>query len=58
MNKYWKGKELPKKVEDRDNMDLLELTLELHTKAHMYPKSKSLHKAYLKARTELESRFK
>ena len=46
-----------KPVKDRDNNDLLELTLQLHNRALAYP-SKEMHDAYIQARTELETRFK
>lgn len=47
--------EIPK-PQDRDNADLLELVLQLHTRA-VVNNSESVHIAYQEARKELESRF-
>ena len=46
-----------KKVKDRNNIDLLELTLQLHSRSLVY-NTKEMHDAYVEARTELEKRFK
>ena len=46
-----------KPVKQRDNEDLLELTLQLHSRALAYL-SKEMHDAYIEARTELKTRFK
>lgn len=45
-----------KKLKERDNIDLLELVLELHSRALNYP-SVIIHNAYITARKELETRF-
>ena len=45
-----------KPVKERDNLDLLELVCQLHSRALQYP-SKEMHDAYVEARKELETRF-
>lgn len=45
-----------KTAKERDNMDLLELVCQLHSRALRYP-SEEMHKAYIDARKELESRL-
>ena len=46
----------PKPVKERDNIDLLELTLQLHSRALIY-NTNDLNDAYVEARKELETRF-
>lgn len=46
----------PKPVKERDNHDLLELVLQLHSRSLQHP-SKEMHDAYVEARTEMESRL-
>jgi len=43
---------------ERDNLDLLTLTFELHGRAISQPNNKLMHEAYVEARQELESRLK
>ena len=45
----------PKPVKERDNKDLLELTLQLHSR--MERGNKKMHDAYVEARNELEQRL-
>src|SRR5260221_11756018 len=47
----------PKPVKERDNIDLLELVCQLHSRALMYSANQKMHEAYVEARTELESRL-
>jgi len=46
----------PMPVSERDNLDLLELVCQLHSRALNFP-SKDMHDAYIEARKELESRL-
>lgn len=46
----------PKPVKERDNLDLFELILQLHSMAINYP-SKEMHDAYMEARNEMELRI-
>lgn len=46
-----------KKVTERTTLDLLELTLQLHSRSLACPKSKDLHDAYVEARSELDKRI-
>lgn len=46
-----------KKVEERTNLDLLELTLQLHSRAVSQPHNKEMHDASVEARQELEKRL-
>ncbi len=45
-----------KPVKERDSLDLLELTLQLHARGMQFP-SKEMHDAYIEARAELEKRL-
>lgn len=47
----------PKPVKERDNLDLLELVCQTHSKAAMYWNNKEMHNAYVEARMEMESRL-
>jgi hypothetical protein len=42
---------------ERDNLDLLELVCELHSRALFQPNNKLMHDAYVEARKELENRL-
>lgn len=46
----------PKPVKERDNIDLLELVCQLHSRALNFP-SEEMHNAYVEARKELETRL-
>ncbi len=46
-----------KTPKERDNLDLLELVCELHTRSWTRPSNKGMHDAYIEARQELESRL-
>lgn len=46
----------PKPVKERDNLDLLELVCQLHSRALNFP-SKEMHDSYMEARNELELRL-
>ena len=46
-----------KKVEEYTTSDLLELTLQLHSRALNQPNNKEMHDAYIEARQELEKRL-
>lgn len=46
-----------KKVKDRTNLELLELTLQLHSRCIDQPKNKQMHEAYIEARREIEKRL-
>jgi len=46
----------PTPPKELDNLKLLELVCQLHSRALMYP-SKEMHDAYIEARTELEKRL-
>lgn len=46
-----------KKVEERTTPDLLELTLQLHSRTLNQPNNKEMHEAYVEARQELEKRL-
>ena len=46
-----------KKVEERTTPDLLELTLQLHSRALNQPNNKEMHEAYVEASQELEKRL-
>ena len=46
-----------KKVEERTNLDLLELTLQLHSRAINLPNNREMHEASVEARQELEKRL-
>lgn len=47
----------PKPVKERDDLDLLELVCQLHSRSLAYP-SKDMHDAYVEARQEMEARIK
>ncbi len=47
----------PKPVKERDNIDLLELVCQLHSRSVMQTHNQDMHDAYIEARTELESRL-
>lgn len=46
-----------KEVKERTTPDLLELTLQLHSRASDQPQNKEAHEAYIEARQELEKRL-
>lgn len=46
-----------KKVKERTIPDLLELTLQLHSRASSQPNNKEMHDAYVEAKQELEKRL-
>ena len=46
-----------KKVEEHTSLDLLELTLQLHSRAINQPGNKEMHEASMEARQELEKRL-
>ena len=46
-----------KKVQERTNLDLLELTLQLHSRAINQPNNREMHGASVEARQELEKRL-
>lgn len=46
-----------KKVEERATLELLELTLQLHSRSSSLPYNKEMHDASIEARQELEKRI-
>ena len=46
-----------KTLKEREDLDLLQLTLELYSRALMFPESKQMHDNSIEARQELESRI-
>ena len=46
-----------KSPKERDNLDLLELVCQLHSRALNQPRNKQMHNTYIEARKELESRL-
>lgn len=46
----------PTSVKERDNLNLLELVCQLHSRALLFP-SRKMHDAYIEARKELETRL-
>lgn len=46
----------PKPVKERSNLDLLELTLQLHSRA-LNNLSLDMHRSYMEARQDLEARL-
>jgi len=46
-----------KSLQERDNLDLLQLTLELYARSCIHPHNEKMHNNALEARTELEKRL-
>lgn len=46
-----------KELKDRDDLDLLELVCQLHSRSSTNPQNEKMHESYVEARKELESRL-